>query len=80
MLKHRRSELEKKNASPSQDVMSHLLANGYESGKPMPEAEIMNNILLLLFAGHDTSSSTLMLIVKSLGELPHVLEKVAAGN
>ncbi|KAI6685620.1 hypothetical protein NL676_031533 [Syzygium grande] len=81
LLKKRKSELEKKTASPSQDVMSHLLANGDENGKLMPEAEIMNNMSTLLFAGHDLSTSKLMLIIKCLGELPHVLAKVAAeGN
>ncbi|KAF8041129.1 hypothetical protein BT93_B3143 [Corymbia citriodora subsp. variegata] len=76
LVKQRRMELEKKTASPSQDVMSHLIASGDENGKLMPEAEIINNMLLLLFAGHDTSTSTLVLIIKYLDELPHVLDKV----
>ncbi|XP_048137011.1 beta-amyrin 28-monooxygenase-like [Rhodamnia argentea] len=78
LVKQRRAELEKKTASPSQDIMTHLIANGDENGKLMPEAEIINNMMNLLFAGHDTSSSTLVLIIKYLSELPHVLEKVVA--
>ncbi|XP_056165124.1 beta-amyrin 28-monooxygenase-like [Syzygium oleosum] len=78
LVKWRRTELERKTASPSQDIMSHLIANGDENGKLMPEAEIINNMLNLLFAGHDTSTSTLVLIIKYLSELPHVLEKVIA--
>ncbi|KAI6685640.1 hypothetical protein NL676_031553 [Syzygium grande] len=78
LVKWRRTELERKTASPSQDIMSHLIVNGDENGKLMPEAEIINNMLNLLFAGHDTSTSTLVLIIKYLSKLPHVLEKVIA--
>ncbi|XP_030449991.1 beta-amyrin 28-monooxygenase-like [Syzygium oleosum] len=78
LVKQRRMELEKKMASPSQDLMSHLIANGDENGKLMPEVEIINNMLNLLFAGHDTSTSTLVLIIKYLSELPHVFEKFIA--
>ncbi|KAI3414713.1 uncharacterized protein J3R85_015880 [Psidium guajava] len=78
LVRQRREELEKGSARPSQDIMSHLLANGDENGKLMPEAEIINNMLDLLFAGHDTSSSTLMLLLKYLTELPHVLDKILA--
>lgn len=80
LVRQRRTELEKKLARPSQDIMSYLLANGDENGKLMPEAEIINNMLNFLFAGHDTSSSTLMLLLKHLAELPHVLDKILAGN
>ncbi|KAF8041131.1 hypothetical protein BT93_B3144 [Corymbia citriodora subsp. variegata] len=78
LVKQRRAEMENKTASPSQDIITHLIANGDENGKLMPEAEIINNVLMLLFAGHDTSTSTLVLIIKYLSELPHVLEKVVA--
>ncbi|XP_030547604.1 beta-amyrin 28-monooxygenase-like [Rhodamnia argentea] len=78
LVRHRRAELEKELARPSQDIMSHLLGNGDENGKLMPEAEIINNMLDLLFAAHDTTSSTLMLLLKCLAELPHVLDKILA--
>ncbi|KAI6685630.1 hypothetical protein NL676_031543 [Syzygium grande] len=65
--------------SPSQDILSHLIANGDENGKLMPEAEIINNMLNLLFVGHDTFTLTLVLIIKYLSELSHILEKVIAG-
>ncbi|KAF8042063.1 hypothetical protein BT93_A0609 [Corymbia citriodora subsp. variegata] len=78
LVKQRQMELEKKTASPSQDLMCHLITNADENGKLMPEVEIVNNMLNLLFAGHDTSTSTLVLIIKYLSELPHVLEKVIA--
>ncbi|KAI3782742.1 hypothetical protein L2E82_12797 [Cichorium intybus] len=44
------------------------------------EIEIANNILLLLFAGHDTSTVTITLVIKSLGQYPDVYEKVLRGR
>ncbi|KAF5768541.1 putative cytochrome P450 [Helianthus annuus] len=38
--------------------------------------DIANNILLLLFAGHDTSTVSITLLIKSLGEHPDVYDKL----
>nr|GLL42466.1 beta-amyrin 28-oxidase [Ipomoea trifida] len=46
------------------------------NGSFMSELHIVNNIIMLLFAGHDTSSVTITLLIKTLGDLPHVYEKV----
>lgn len=54
VVRKRREALEQKTASPSQDILSHLLSSPDENGKFMSEILILNNILLLLFAGHDT--------------------------
>ncbi|KAI5684549.1 hypothetical protein M9H77_05777 [Catharanthus roseus] len=76
IVKERRAALEQKRASPSQDLLSHLLASPDEDGKFMSEMEIVNNILLLLFAGHDTSSVAITLLIKTLAELPQVYANV----
>ncbi|KAK2997488.1 hypothetical protein RJ639_026371, partial [Escallonia herrerae] len=76
IIKQRRVALEQKTVSPSQDLLSHLLASSDENGRFLTEAEIINNVLTLLFAGHDTSSSAITLIMKNLAELPEVYEKV----
>ncbi|OWM89849.1 hypothetical protein CDL15_Pgr024598 [Punica granatum] len=78
VMRQRRVDLEKEEASPTQDILSYLLANADENGKFMPEVEIINNMLNLLFAGHDTSSSTITLVIKYLAEQPRVHEKVLA--
>ncbi|OWM89853.1 hypothetical protein CDL15_Pgr024602 [Punica granatum] len=51
LVRQRRIDLENKLASPTQDLMSLLLSNPGENGKFMPEAEIINNMLGLLYAG-----------------------------
>ncbi|GAB4835096.1 hypothetical protein Ancab_000004 [Ancistrocladus abbreviatus] len=59
-------------SSTSQDLLSHLLVTSDEQGRFLNEVEIINNILLLLFAGHDTSCSVITMLIKYLGELPQV--------
>lgn len=76
IVKDRKVALERQKASPSQDLLSHLLVSPDENGKFMSETEIVNNILLLLFAGHDTSSVAITLLIKKLAELPQVYNKI----
>ncbi|KAI7756402.1 hypothetical protein M8C21_011642 [Ambrosia artemisiifolia] len=76
IIKARRVELEEGKASSSQDLLSHLLTSSDENGRYLTEKDIANNILLLLFAGHDTSTVAITLLIKSLGEHPDVYNKV----
>ncbi|KAK1411050.1 hypothetical protein QVD17_37594 [Tagetes erecta] len=76
IIKARRVELEKGNASSSQDLLSHLLTSSDENEKYLTETEIANNILILLFAGYDTSTVTITLLMKRLGEHPDIYDKV----
>lgn len=76
VLQQRRVALREERASPTQDLLSHLLVTPDENGRFMTEEEIVNNILTLLFAGHDTATSTITLLVKFLGQLPHVYDQV----
>ncbi|KAL8246387.1 hypothetical protein R6Q59_007603 [Mikania micrantha] len=76
IIKARRAELQEGKASPSQDLLSHLLTSSDENGTYLTEMEIANSILLLLFAGHDTSASSITLLMKTLGEHPDVYDKV----
>ncbi|GMH24105.1 hypothetical protein Nepgr_025948 [Nepenthes gracilis] len=78
ILSQRKLALEEKTASPSQDLLSHLLITSDEDGRFLTESEIVNNILLLLFASHDTSCSLITLVIKYLAELPQVYDQVLA--
>lgn len=79
ILKKRKVDLEEKRASPTQDLLSHLLVTADTSGRFLTEMEIIDNILLLLFAGHDTSRSVLSSVMWYLGQLPEVYEQVLKG-
>ncbi|MFS8009089.1 putative cytochrome P450 [Helianthus anomalus] len=76
IIKARRVELEEGKASSSQDLLSHLLTSSDENGRYLTENDIANNILVLLFAGHDTSAVSITLLLKCLGEHPNVYDKV----
>ncbi|RVX12761.1 Cytochrome P450 716B2 [Vitis vinifera] len=80
MPMERRVALEEKTASATQDLLSHLLVTADASGRFLTEMEIIDNILLLLFAGHDTTASAITLLIKYLGELPEVYAKVLRGQ
>lgn len=80
IIKSRREALEEGKATSSQDLLSHLLTSSDENGTFLTEKEIANNILLLLFAGHDTSTVSITLLMKKLGEHPHVYDKVLKGE
>nr|GFD03638.1 beta-amyrin 28-oxidase-like [Tanacetum cinerariifolium] len=70
IIKQRRQALKQDQSSSFEDLLSHLLVSSDENGRFLSEAEIANNILLLLFAGHDTSAVSITLLMKSLAEHP----------
>jgi cytochrome P450 len=43
-------------AGPREDILSLLLAARYEDGQPMPDEEIRDQLVLLVFAGHETTA------------------------
>nr|AMZ03379.1 cytochrome P450 CYP716D20 [Plectranthus barbatus] len=76
IVRQRREALEQKTAVPSQDLLSHLLSFPDENGKFMSEEVIVNNVLMLLFAGHDTSSSSITFLIRSLAQHPQIYDEV----
>ncbi|KAL0417405.1 UNVERIFIED_CONTAM: Beta-amyrin 28-monooxygenase [Sesamum radiatum] len=76
ILRHRKERLGQQDAVALEDLLSHLLVCPDENGKFMSESDIINNILLLLFAGHDTSSCAITMLIKTLAEHPQVYDKV----
>uniref|UniRef100_A0A7N0TI33 Cytochrome P450 n=1 Tax=Kalanchoe fedtschenkoi TaxID=63787 RepID=A0A7N0TI33_KALFE len=76
IVRRRRVALEQRAALPTQDLLSYLLVTADEDGRFLTEEEIVSNILLLLFAGHDTSTCAITVIMKYLAEMPEVYDKV----
>ncbi|GKB59717.1 beta-amyrin 28-oxidase-like protein [Tanacetum coccineum] len=79
IVKQRKIDLANGKASPTQDILSHMLLFMDEDGKFMAETDIANKILGLLIGGHDTASSTCAFIVKYLAELPQIYKGVYRG-
>ncbi|CAM6013127.1 unnamed protein product [Sphagnum balticum] len=58
------------------DLLSVLLNRPDNQGDLITDEEIKDNIIVLLFAGHDTTSGTLAAILKYLSLNPHCLHEV----
>eukprot|EP00258_Populus_trichocarpa_P015489 XP_006372247.2 beta-amyrin 28-oxidase [Populus trichocarpa] len=75
-IRQRKKDLAEGKASPTQDILSHMLLTCDENGKCMNELDIADKIIGLLIGGHDTASAACTFIVKYLAELPHIYEEV----
>eukprot|EP01018_Ginkgo_biloba_P038255 Gb_01948 [translate_table: standard] len=69
-------DLAKGRASPEQDMLSYLLFNANENGNSFFDDDMKDNILHLLFIGHDTSSVTMAFLLKYLAPNPLCYEQV----
>ncbi|CAJ1937186.1 unnamed protein product [Sphenostylis stenocarpa] len=76
IIRERKVNLGEGKASPTQDILSHMLLTCDENGQFMTEFDIADKILGLLIGGHDTASAACTFVVKYLAELPHIYDKV----
>ncbi|CAM6009837.1 unnamed protein product [Sphagnum balticum] len=70
------SDMEEGKISPCQDLLSILISTPDDQGHLVTNEEIKDNILVLLFAGYDTTSSTLAVVLRYLFLNPHCLQEV----
>lgn len=81
IIRQRKVDLAQGVASPTQDILSHMLLTcDDENGEFMTELNIADKILGLLIGGHDTASAACTFIVKYLAELPHIYDRVYQGE
>ncbi|KAE8125579.1 hypothetical protein FH972_020362 [Carpinus fangiana] len=67
LIREKRLELEQKGASPHQDLITCLLRIRKEDNEEaLTENEIVHNVMLVMVAGHDTSSVLMTFIVRLL--------------
>ncbi|KAK7399057.1 hypothetical protein VNO78_10232 [Psophocarpus tetragonolobus] len=76
IIRQRKLDLAQGKASPTQDILSHMLLTSDHDGLFMTELDIADKILGLLIGGHDTASAACTFIVKYLAELPHIYHQV----
>ncbi|KAK9292590.1 hypothetical protein L1049_020564 [Liquidambar formosana] len=76
IIKKRKVDLAANKATPTQDILSHMLFTPDENGRFMNELFIADKILALLIGGHDTASVAVTFIVKYLAELPEIYNEV----
>jgi cytochrome P450 len=85
MQKHRRrldaliyDEIARRRASGErrEDLMSVLLEAVDDDGEPLSDREIRDHLITLLFAGHDTTTSTVAFLFYELLQAPDALARV----
>lgn len=72
-------EIERRRARPDperQDVLSLLLEAEDEDGSRLSEREVRDQTMTLMFAGHDTSTSTISFLFYELAHHPHALARL----
>lgn len=72
-------ELAEGTTSSRKDLLAYLLTAPSEDGLAMADEVIQDNIITLLLAGHDSTSSALALVLKYLHLHPHCLSELIQG-
>lgn len=75
ILEHLTQVVRERQQNPTQDALSLLVQAQDEEGNRMSEKELIAQSLLLLFAGHETTTSMLTWLCVELARHPEVLEK-----
>ncbi|KAG5514958.1 hypothetical protein RHGRI_036107 [Rhododendron griersonianum] len=76
ILRKRKEELSTGALSPTNDVVSCLLALRDENGEPIPEEVVVDNFRFLIIASHDTTAVLLSLMVWKLSRDKQIFSEV----
>jgi cytochrome P450 len=74
-------EVSRRRASPDsnrRDILSLLIGARGEAGEAFTDREVRDQVMTLMFAGHDTSTSTLAFLMYELARHPDVLARLCA--
>jgi cytochrome P450 family 138 len=66
------------NLDTRDDVLSLMLQSRYEDGSPMTRAEIADELITMLAAGHETTATTLAWAIERLQRHPTLLDRLTA--
>lgn len=66
------------NFAERNDVLSLLLQARYDNGDPIPDSYILDELLTMLVAGHETTSTQLAWTVERIRRHPELLERLTA--
>ncbi|MFN6567722.1 cytochrome P450 [Dendronalium sp. ChiSLP03b] len=72
LIQERRAESEQHR----QDILSLLISARYDDGEPMSDAELRDELMTMLVAGHETTASALTWAFYWLDQLPEVRDKL----
>ena len=69
-------EIAERRADPREDILSMLVAARFESGEPITDGEIRDQLMTLLLAGHETTATGLAWTFDLLVRHPETLERL----
>ena len=72
------TEIAARRADPREDILSTLVTARFEDGEPMDDAEIRDQLMTLLLAGHETTATGLAWTFDLLLRHPPVLDRLIA--
>ena len=73
----RRSSAARRSGAAGDDILARLI-RAEDAGDRLTDPEIIDQVLTLLFAGHDTTTSTISFMLHELSRYPHELELLQA--
>ena len=77
-------EISERRSDPRDDILSMLIAARFEDGAPMADAEIRDQLITLLLAGHETTATglawTFDLLLRHPKALARLLAEIDAGS
>jgi cytochrome P450 len=78
------AEIAERRADPREDILSLLVAARFEDGEPMDDAEIRDQLMSLLLAGHETTATglawTFDLLVRHPEAMARLVGEIDAGE
>ena len=72
------AEIAERRADPREDILSLLVSARFEDGEPMDDAEVRDQLMTLLLAGHETTATGLAWTFDLLLRHPRVLARLTA--
>jgi cytochrome P450 len=75
ILEHLTQVVRQRQQNPTKDALSLLIQSKDEDGNSMSERELIAQAVLLLFAGHETTTSMLTWLCVELARHPEVMER-----
>lgn len=75
------AEIERRTgAEPTDDLLGLLLAASDEDGRGLSREHVRDEVITLLFAGHDTTTSTIAFLLHELARHPELQERAAGSE
>jgi hypothetical protein len=71
-------EIAERRADPREDILSMLVKARFEGGEPIEDAEIRDQLMTLLLAGHETTATGLAWTFDLLTRNPPVMNRLVA--